>query len=132
MHDGAGVCTVISDRPVPASAIVSNARSADLGSSVTIIRPTVLLTDRAWPDDLEEREIVESAGFAFVSGPPEPAAAGVIEELVRQHQPAAILTCWAPVSAIAIGASPDLRVVARMGVGLDNIDVAAATEHGVL
>jgi D-3-phosphoglycerate dehydrogenase / 2-oxoglutarate reductase len=106
--------------------------SADLESSLTITRPTVLLTDRAWPDDLEEREIVERAGFAFVSGPPEPAAAGVIEELVHEHQPAAILTCWAPVSAVAIGASPDLRVVARMGVGLDNIDVAAATEHGVL
>jgi D-3-phosphoglycerate dehydrogenase len=94
--------------------------------------PTVLLTDRAWPDDTVEREVVEAAGFAFVSGPAEPAPAGVIEDLVREHRPAAILTCWAPVSAAAIGASTRLRVVARMGVGLDNIDVAAATDHGVL
>lgn len=28
--------------------------------------------------------------------------------------------------------SPDLRVVGRAGVGVDNIDVAAATEHGVV
>jgi D-3-phosphoglycerate dehydrogenase / 2-oxoglutarate reductase len=93
---------------------------------------TVLLTDRAWPDDIVEREIVESAGFAFASGSPEPATAAVIEELVREHRPAAILTCWAPVSAAAIAASSVLRLVARMGVGLDNIDVAAATDRGVL
>lgn len=93
---------------------------------------TVLLTDRAWPDDTVERGIVESAGYRFVSGPAEPGSAGLIEELVHEHRPSAVLTCWAPVTARAVGASPALRVVARMGVGLDNIDVDAATESGVL
>ncbi|WP_433622163.1 C-terminal binding protein [Nocardia sp. CA-120079] len=99
---------------------------------MSIFPPVVLLTDRAWPDDLVEREIIEGAGFTFVSGPADPAPAAVIEKLVREHQPTAILTCWAPVSATAIGAAPELRVVARMGVGLDNIDVTAATDRGVL
>src|SRR5262249_56673046 len=49
-----------------------------------------------------------------------------------RRRPDAILTCWAPVTAAAIAASPSLRLVARMGVGLDNIDVAAATSTGVL
>lgn len=93
---------------------------------------TVLLTDRAWPDDAAERAVLDAAGIALVSGPAEPAAAPVIEGLVARHRPDAILTCWAPVSAAAIAASPALRVVARMGVGLDNIDVAAATSHDVL
>jgi D-3-phosphoglycerate dehydrogenase len=93
---------------------------------------TVLLTDRAWPDDAVERAVLDAAGIALVSGPAEPAAAPVIESLVAGHRPDAILTCWAPVSAAAIAASPGLRVVARMGVGLDNIDVAAATSAGVL
>lgn len=93
---------------------------------------TVLLTDRAWPDDSVERAVLESAGFRLVSGPPEPAPAAVIDSLVAEHQPAAILTCWAPVSAAAIGNATALRVVARMGVGLDNIAVTAATDHGVL
>jgi D-3-phosphoglycerate dehydrogenase len=93
---------------------------------------TVLLTDRAWPDDRVERAVLESAGFRLVGGPPEPAPAAAIDALVAEHQPAAILTCWAPVSATAIETSPALRVVARMGVGLDNIAVAAATERGVL
>jgi D-3-phosphoglycerate dehydrogenase len=94
-------------------------------------RATVLLTDRAWPDDEIERGIVEVAGLRLVSGPPEPASAAEIERLVRRHAPAAILTCWAPVTPTAIRSSPGLAVVARMGVGLDNIDVDAATERGV-
>jgi D-3-phosphoglycerate dehydrogenase / 2-oxoglutarate reductase len=93
---------------------------------------TVLLTDRAWPDDRVEREVLESAGFRLVTGPPEPAEAAAIDVLVAEHQPAAILTCWARVSATAIENSAALRVVARMGVGLDNIDVAQATRRGVL
>jgi D-3-phosphoglycerate dehydrogenase / 2-oxoglutarate reductase len=92
---------------------------------------TVLLTDRAWPDDWVEREVLESAGFRLVTGGPEPADAATIQALVAEHQPAAILTCWAPLSATAIGSSAALRCVARMGVGLDNIDVAEATRRGV-
>lgn len=92
---------------------------------------TVLLTDRAWPDDRVEREILESAGFRLMTAGPEPADATTIDALVAEHQPAAILTCWAPVSAAAIGGSAALRCVARMGVGLDNIDVAEATRRGV-
>jgi len=93
---------------------------------------TVLLTDRAWPDDSIERGVLEDAGFRLVTGPPDPAPAATIEALVAEHQPAAILTCWAPVSAAAIAKTAPLRVVARMGVGLDNIAVTAATERGVL
>jgi D-3-phosphoglycerate dehydrogenase len=92
----------------------------------------VLLTDRAWPDDTIERAVIESGGLRLVAGPAEAAPASTIERLVVEHQPAAILTCWAPVSAAAIAASPALQVVARMGVGLDNIAVDAATRNGVL
>lgn len=92
---------------------------------------TVLLTDYAWPDDSVERSVIEAAGHTLVTGPAEPATAEAIEELVAEHRPAGILTCWAPVSATAIGTSPDLRIVARLGVGLDNIAVEAATDRGV-
>jgi D-3-phosphoglycerate dehydrogenase / 2-oxoglutarate reductase len=95
-------------------------------------RATVLLTDRAWPDDTVERTVLAAAGFTLISGPADAAPAPVIESLVADRKPDAILTCWAPVSAAAIASSPALRVVARMGVGLDNIDVDAATTSGVL
>jgi D-3-phosphoglycerate dehydrogenase / 2-oxoglutarate reductase len=99
---------------------------------MTDYKGTVLLTDRAWPDDAVERDTIEAAGFRLVSGPPDPAPATVIEALVAEHQPAAILTCWAPVSTTAIASATGLQVVARMGVGLDNIAVTAATHCGVL
>ncbi|SFM97486.1 D-3-phosphoglycerate dehydrogenase [Streptomyces sp. cf124] len=101
-------------------------------SSNPLDRPgTVLLTDYAWPDDLVERAVVEGAGHTLVTGPAEPVSAEAVEDLVAAHRPDAILTCWAPVSATAIGTSPDLRIVARLGVGLDNIAVQAATDRGV-
>ncbi|AVV44859.1 C-terminal binding protein [Streptomyces sp. ID05-04B] len=92
---------------------------------------TVLLTDYAWPDDAVERSVLEKAGHTLVTGPAEPASAEVIDDLVAEHRPAGILTCWAPVSATAVQTSPDLRIVARLGVGLDNIAVDRATERGV-
>ena len=93
---------------------------------------TVLLTDRAWPDDMVEREVLAEAGLRLVTGPAAPADAATIDALVAEHQPAAILTCWAEVSATAIESSAALQVIARMGVGLDNIDVAQASGRGVL
>jgi D-3-phosphoglycerate dehydrogenase len=93
---------------------------------------TVLLTDRAWPDDTVERGVIEAAGLRLVSGPANASPAEAVERLVAECQPAAIMTCWAPVSAEAIAASGALRLVARLGVGLDNIAVDAATERGLL
>jgi len=91
---------------------------------------TVLETDYAWPDDSIEREVIERAGHLLITGPAVPALANEIERLVAEHQPAAIMTCWAQVSAQAIASVSDLRIVQRIGVGLDNIAVAAATAHG--
>jgi D-3-phosphoglycerate dehydrogenase len=90
----------------------------------------VLLTDHPWPDCEVEREILDGAGFDLATGPREAAAKAVIERLAGEQNPVAIMTCWAPVSAEAIAAPTDVRIVARMGVGLDNIDVPAATARG--
>lgn len=94
-------------------------------------RPTVLLTDYAWPDLAIESELIEAAGFRLVTGPAKPAAAQVIDSLAAEHQPSAIMTNWAPVSVAAIAASVPLRIVARLGVGLDNIAVDEATRRGI-
>ncbi|HEY7890487.1 MAG TPA: C-terminal binding protein [Steroidobacteraceae bacterium] len=94
-------------------------------------RPTVLLTDYAWPDVAIEAQVIEGAGFRLITGPAQAAAAGVIEALAAEHQPAGIMTNWAPVSAAAIAASRPLRIVARLGIGLDNIAVDEATRRGI-
>ena len=91
----------------------------------------ILLTDHPWPDLDIEREIVEGAGYRLVAGPEVAGSAEEVEQLVADCSPLAIVTCWAPVSRKAIQMPPRLKVVARLGVGLDNIDVEAATARGV-
>lgn len=90
----------------------------------------VVQTDFAWPDDSIERAVIEAAGHQLITGPSAPASAALIEELVAAHDPVAIMACWAPVSAKAVQSPSDLKVVQRIGVGLDNIDVEAATARG--
>ena len=94
-------------------------------------RATVLLTDYAWPDVAIESQIIEGAGLRLVAGPARAAGAEVIAGLAAEHGPAAIMTNGAPVSAAAIAASPALRIVARLGVGLDNIAVDEAERRGI-
>ena len=88
----------------------------------------VLLTDYAWPDlDIERRTLAEVDAELVV------AADGNLKTLVPLAADAdAIMTNWANVPAEVIDAAPKCRIVARLGIGLDNIDVAAATRHGMM
>ena len=88
----------------------------------------VLVTDYAWPSLEIERAILSAAGAELVveeSGDP--------SELVRLAADAdAILTNWRKVSDEALDAATRCLVVARYGVGVDNIPVARATDLGIL
>jgi D-3-phosphoglycerate dehydrogenase len=91
-------------------------------------RPRVLLTDHAWPGTEVEERLCSAAGADLVEAPP---GASEAELAALAAGADAILTCWAQVTESVIAASPALRVVSRMGVGLDNIDLAAAAARGV-
>src|SRR5438874_8991854 len=56
--------------------------------------------------------------------------AELLAALAEAH--AVIVRSATQVDAEAIAAAPRLRVVARAGVGLDNVDVQAATRRGVM
>ena len=90
----------------------------------------VLQTDFAWPDVAIERSVIETAGHELVTGPSQALPADAIEALVSEHDPQAIMTCWAEVSPKAVETPDDLRIVQRIGVGLDNIAVEIATARG--
>src|ERR1700728_472453 len=90
----------------------------------------VLLTDHPWPDVSLERSIIEGAGYELIVGPQNSPEPSVTARLVADADPDAILTCWAPVDARAVRAAGRLKIVARLGVGLDNIAVDAATGQG--
>lgn len=90
----------------------------------------VVQTDFAWPDVSIERSVIEGAGHTFIAGPSTPLPEQEIETLIAAHDPQAIMTCWAQVSAKAISAPAELKIVQRIGVGLDNIAVTAASARG--
>jgi len=92
-------------------------------------RPRVLLTDHAWPGVEVESGLCDAAGYDLVEAPPD-APEAVLAELATGVD--GILTCWARVTGRVIAASQGLRVVSRMGVGLDNIDLAATAGRGIV
>lgn len=88
----------------------------------------VLVTDYAWPDLERERAALAPLDVELVEAP-----TGAEDELAELARDAvAILTCWKPVTRVVLEAAPACVTVARYGVGLDNIDVAAATELGMI
>lgn len=89
---------------------------------------TVLVTDYAWPSLGIERAILAELDAGLLV-----AETGSEAELVSLAPEAdAILTNWARVPEAALEAAPRCRIVARYGVGVDNIPVERATELGIL
>ena len=94
-------------------------------------RYKVLITDYAWPDvEIERRTLAEIDAELIVAEKSRQDAAG-LAALAGQHQVDAIMTNWAKVPQAVIEASPKCRIVSRLGIGLDNIDVAYCTSHGI-
>src|SRR5690606_37998830 len=80
----------------------------------------VLLTDYAWPDLDIERQILAEADAELVVAPDREEAT-----LVALAEGAdAIMTNWVRVPESVISAAKECKIVARLGIGLDNIDVA--------
>jgi D-3-phosphoglycerate dehydrogenase / 2-oxoglutarate reductase len=89
---------------------------------------TVLVTDYAWPSLDIERAILADVDAELMA-----ASTGEPDELTSLAREAdAIMTNWKRVPREALGAAEKCLVVARYGVGLDNIPVDYATELGIL
>ncbi len=87
----------------------------------------VLLTDRAWPDTELEREILAGIGAELMEAPASD------ESTLCEHvvDCCAIATCWAPVTEAVIRAAAECRIIARLGIGLDNISIQTASSLGI-
>ena len=75
--------------------------------------------------------LLEAAGCTIHYMRPYPTA-DEVTELTRSIQADAILTRQGPVTAAAMDASSRLKVVARHGVGVDDVDIKAAAARGIL
>ncbi len=92
----------------------------------------VLVTARAfWVSGQPARDYLEAAGCEVVYTP----IAGPLEEsyLIEQLQGFdAIIGSSDPYNARVFASCPQLKVVSRCGVGIDSVDVGAATEVGIV
>ncbi|HEV3343461.1 MAG TPA: C-terminal binding protein [Pirellulales bacterium] len=90
-------------------------------------RYQVLLTDYAWPELAIERDTLAEVDAELIVAEATDAAT-----LAGQAANAdAIMTNWARVTSEVLAAAVKCRIVARTGIGLDNIDVPFATERGI-
>ena len=92
--------------------------------------PTVLVTSRSFSSGgLDFRGTLEAAGASVVAGP-------ASHDLETLRPLLAGTVAWiagtGPISAAHLDAAPQLRVVARYGVGVESVDVAAAADRGIL
>lgn len=90
----------------------------------------VLLTDYAWENLEIEKETLTSGGAELIVGGTNDEE--TLVKLAAEHQVDAIMCNWAPVTEKVISASPNMKIVARLGIGLDNIDMDYCTRHGIL
>jgi len=82
-------------------------------------------------DGVDERgltELEQHGGF-LVESIDDSSTPEFAQALARAH--ALIVRSATDVDAAMIEAAPDLRVIGRAGVGVDNIDVGAASQHGI-
>ena len=87
-----------------------------------------LITDYVWHSIEPERQVLADIGAELIA-----AETGDEPELQTLAPTVdGILTCWNPVREPVIAAAKKCQVIARYGIGLDNIDVEAATAHGIV
>jgi D-3-phosphoglycerate dehydrogenase len=88
-------------------------------------RPVVLIAEKLAPSVLDL--LGDSTEIRHVDGTDRPALLSAIADA-----DALLVRSATQVDAEALAASTRLKVVARAGVGVDNVDVPAATERGVM
>lgn len=88
-------------------------------------KPKILIPEKVSPDGLallkDQFEVNEKKGLS-----PEE-----LKSIIGEYE-ALIVRSETQVTAELLGAAKKLKVVARAGVGVDNVDVASATTHGII
>jgi len=89
----------------------------------------VAVSDYVFPNLEPEREILGPLGAEVVGQ-----QCKTVEELISISKDAdALLNCYfKPVGEAVFAACTKLRVVVRYGIGVDTIDIPAATRHGIM
>lgn len=90
---------------------------------------TILVTDYDFPDLSIERSVLEGSDVDLRETHAETEAELI--DAVEETDADGLLNQYAPVGRDVFEAQPDLQAVGRYGIGVDTIDLDAATEHRV-
>lgn len=96
-----------------------------LRKDLTVTKPVVLIAEELSPATVDA--LGPDFDIRHVDGTDRPALLAALADAN-----AVLIRSATQVDAEAIAAGPNLRVIARAGVGLDNVDVPAATRAGVM
>jgi len=88
----------------------------------------VVITDHRFPDVEQERRAVEASGGTLI------VAQTVDEQELSElcEDADGVLTVRAPITKRVIAAMERCRIIVRYGIGVDSIDIPAATERGIM
>ncbi|HKT59251.1 MAG TPA: NAD(P)-dependent oxidoreductase, partial [Gemmatimonadales bacterium] len=90
-------------------------------------KPRVVVTDLDQPSLAEEEAVSAAEGFELVR-----TDCRTEDDVIRAGEGAdALIVQYAPITRAVFKALPGLKVVARYGVGVDTVDLEAATDAGV-
>lgn len=104
---------------------MQTSRHPALGCLVVSERPVVLIADKLAQSTVEA--LGDGVEVRWVDGPDRPALLAAVPDA-----DALLVRSATTVDADVLAAATKLKIVARAGVGLDNVDVKAATARGVL
>ena len=97
--------------------------------------PTVLISSDGRLDPQGPHvDMLKEAGFdiRYTKGLDFPRGHAGDQASIEQLRGVAAVLAWGErYTAAVLAASPELRIIARIGVGLDSVDVSAATERGI-
>jgi D-3-phosphoglycerate dehydrogenase len=88
----------------------------------------VVITDHGFPGVDRERQTIEKAGGTLRVAQCKTAA----EVIAAAAGANALLVQWAPITAEVVEHLPDCKCIVRYGIGVDNVDLIAAKEKGIV
>lgn len=88
----------------------------------------IVITDHRFKGVEQERRVIEGAGGSLVVG--QAADESTAAELCKDAD--GVLTARAPITRHAIYAMTRCRIIVRYGIGVETIDIPAATERGIM
>ncbi len=91
----------------------------------------ILFTDFVQPDLELEKKIIDEAGLEMCVASPQCENEDDVIQAVKVTQADAIISLYVPLTDKVFSALPNLKIVSVPLVGVDSIDLQAATMHGV-